>query len=117
MFRGATGITLLFLALAAVVLGASGAYEFTMNSIDGKATPLAGFKGKVTLIVNVASQCGYTPQYAGLETLYEKYREKGFMIAGFPANNFGSQEPGSNEEIKQFCSRNYSVKFPMFAKI
>lgn len=88
-----------------------------MNSIDGKSTPLANLKGKVTLIVNVASQCGFTPQYAGLEALYEKYRDKGFVIAGFPANNFGSQEPGSNEEIKQFCSRNYSVKFPMFAKI
>jgi glutathione peroxidase len=117
MFRSVIGIASLLLCFAGVVLGASSAYEFTMNSIDGKAIPLANFKGKVTLIVNVASQCGYTPQYAGLEALYEKYRDKGFVIAGFPANNFGSQEPGSNEEIKQFCSRNYSVKFPMFAKI
>ena len=117
MLRSATAIAALMLALAATVFGASGAYEFTLNSIDGKPVPLSNFKGKVTLIVNVASQCGYTPQYAGLEALYENYRDRGFIIAGFPANNFGSQEPGSNEEIKQFCSRNYSVKFPMFAKI
>ncbi len=103
--------------MSTTLSGASGAYDFTLNSIDGKATPLAGFKGKVTLIVNVASQCGFTPQYAGLEALYEKYRDHGFVIAGFPANNFGGQEPGTNEEIKQFCNRNYSVKFPMFAKI
>ena len=110
-------IAVLLLARSTTLSGASGAYDFTLNSIDGKATPLAGFKGKVTLIVNVASQCGFTPQYAGLEALYEKYRDHGFVIAGFPANNFGGQEPGTNEEIKQFCNRNYSVKFPMFAKI
>jgi len=110
-------IAVLLLAMSTTLSGASGAYDFTLNSIDGKATPLAGFKGKVTLIVNVASQCGFTPQYAGLEALYEKYRDHGFVIAGFPANNFGGQEPGTNEEIKQFCNRNYSVKFPMFAKI
>ena len=105
------------LLLTSSALAASTMYEFTMNSIDGKETPLAAFKGKVTLVVNVASQCGFTPQYAALESVYEKYRDKGFSIAGFPANNFGFQEPGSNEEIKAFCSRNYSVKFPMFAKI
>ena len=110
-------IAVLLLAMSTTLSGASGAYDFTLNSIDGKATPLAGFKGKVTLIVNVASQCGFTPQYAGLEALYEKYRDHGFVIAGFPANNFGGQEPGTNEKIKQFCNRNYSVKFPMFAKI
>ncbi len=108
---------LLAMTMAGALFGATGAYDFTMNSIDGKATPLATFQGKVTLIVNVASQCGYTPQYAALEAVYEKYRDKGFVIAGFPANNFGGQEPGSNEEIKQFCSRKYSVKFPMFSKI
>lgn len=107
----------LVLTMSATLFGASGAYDFTMNSIDGKATPLATFKGKVVLIVNVASQCGYTPQYSALEAVYEKYRDKGFVIAGFPANNFGGQEPGSNEEIKQFCNRKYSVKFPMFSKI
>jgi glutathione peroxidase len=88
-----------------------------MNSIDGKAVPLATFKGKVTLLVNVASRCGYTPQYTALEKVYEKYKDRGFAIAGFPANNFGEQEPGTNEEIKQFCSAKYNVTFPMFAKI
>ena len=107
--------TILF-AMTTTLFGAS-AYDFTMTSIEGKATPLAVFKGKVTLIVNVASQCGYTPQYSALEAVYEKYRDHGFVIVGFPANNFGGQEPGSNEEIKQFCNRKYSVKFPMFSKI
>jgi glutathione peroxidase len=107
----------LLLLVATVVFGGSGVYQFTMNSIDGKATPLAEFKGKVTMIVNVASRCGYTPQYSALEAVYEKYKDRGFVIAGFPANNFGGQEPGSNEEIKQFCSAKYNVKFPMFAKI
>src|SRR5882762_8542311 len=108
-------IACLLLAFSAVVFGASNAYDFTMNAIDGKATPLSAFKGKITLIVNVASQCGYTPQYTALEAVYEKYRDRGFVIAGFPANNFGSQEPGTNEEIQQFCSRKYSVKFPIFS--
>ena len=112
-----TRILVLLLAMSTTVFGAPGAYDFTMNSIDGKAAPLAAFKGKVTLIVNVASQCGFTPQYAALEAVYEKYRDHGFVIAGFPANNFGGQEPGTNEEIKQFCNRTYSVKFPMFSKI
>ena len=110
-------ICVLLLLVATVVFGGSGVYQFTMNSIDGKATPLAEFKGKVTMIVNVASRCGYTPQYSALEAVYEKYKDRGFVIAGFPANNFGGQEPGSNEEIKQFCSAKYNVKFPMFAKI
>lgn len=92
-------------------------HEFTMNAIDGKPTPLAAYKGKVALVVNVASQCGYTPQYKGLEEIYEKYKDHGFVILGFPANNFGQQEPGSNDEIKQFCSRKYNVTFPMFSKI
>lgn len=106
-----------FLALGSLVFGASSVYEFTMNSIDGKPVPLASYRGKVLMIVNVASRCGYTPQYAALESVYEKYRDRGLVIAGFPANNFGGQEPGSNEEIKQFCSAKYNVKFPMFAKI
>jgi glutathione peroxidase len=71
----------------------------------------------VALVVNVASQCGYTPQYAGLEAIYEKYKDQGLVVLGFPANNFGNQEPGTNDEIKQFCTRNYKVTFPMFAKI
>ena len=92
-------------------------YGFEMEDIDGNPVKLAQYKGKVLLIVNVASKCGYTPQYAGLEALYEKYRDRGFAVLGFPANNFGSQEPGSNEDIKQFCTVNYHVTFPMFSKI
>lgn len=98
-------------------MAAENIHEFTMKSIDGKPAPLAAYKGKVVLAVNVASQCGYTPQYAGLESLYKKYKDKGLVVAGFPANNFGSQEPGTNDEIKTFCDRNYKVTFPMFSKI
>jgi glutathione peroxidase len=87
------------------LFAASSLYNFTLPSIDGKPMPLANFKGKVVLMVNVASQCGYTPQYSGLEALYEKYKDQGFVILGFPANNFGAQEPGTNEEIKTFCTR------------
>ncbi len=92
-------------------------YQFTLNDIDGSAVLLETFKGKVLLIVNTASQCGLTPQYEGLQALYQKFKDKGLVVLGFPANNFGNQEPGSNEEIKKFCSTNYGVGFPMFAKI
>lgn len=92
-------------------------HEFTLNSIEGKPAPLSAYQGKVVLIVNVASRCGFTPQYAGLEALYEKYKDRGFVILGFPANNFGGQEPGTNEEIKTFCSTKYNVTFPMYSKI
>jgi glutathione peroxidase len=110
-------IMLLGLAIGAMAFGASSVYDFTLSSIDGAAAPLSSFKGKVVLLVNVASKCGYTPQYAGLEKLYEAYKDKGFVIVGVPANNFGGQEPGSNEEIKTFCSRNYNVTFPMMSKV
>lgn len=103
--------------MSAAMFGASNVYEFTMNSIDGKPLPLASFKGKVMLIVNVASKCGFTPQYEGLEAVYEKYKEQGLVIVGFPANNFLAQEPGTNEEIKTFCSTKYNVKFPLYSKI
>ena len=92
-------------------------YSFTMKSIDGTEVPLSTYKGKVVLVVNVASKCGYTSQYAGLQELYEKYKDQGLVILGFPANNFASQEPGTNEEIKSFCTVNFGVTFPMFAKI
>src|SRR5712664_3617266 len=92
-------------------------FDFTLNSIEGQATPLASFKGKVVLLVNVASRCGFTPQYAGFDALYEKYKDRGFVIVGIPANNFGAQEPGSNQEIKTFCTSKYHVKFPMMAKV
>ena len=105
------------LVMATSLFAASGIYSFTLNSIDGKPAPLADYKGKVVLLVNVASQCGYTPQYSALEAIYEKYKGQGFVILGFPANNFGAQEAGTNEEIKTFCTRKYSVSFPMYAKI
>ncbi len=96
---------------------ASSVHEFTMKTIDGAPAPLAQFKGKAVLFVNVASQCGYTPQYKGLEALYRKYKDQGLVIVGVPANNFGAQEPGSDAEIKTFCSRNYDVTFPMMSKV
>ena len=106
-----------FLLLSTSLFAASTIYEFTLHSIDGQPTALAQFKGKVVLIVNVASKCGFTPQYAGLEALYNKYKDRGFVVLGFPANNFLWQEPGTNEEIKAFCTRKYNVTFPMFAKV
>ena len=92
-------------------------YDFTVKAIDGKDLPLSTFKGKKVLVVNVASKCGFTPQYAKLEELYEKYGKDDFVVIGFPANNFLHQEPGTNEEIKEFCTLNYGVTFPMMAKI
>jgi glutathione peroxidase len=105
------------LTMTTSLIAGSGLYGFTLNSIDGKPAPLADYKGKVVLIVNVASRCGYTPQYTALEATYEKYKAQGFVILGFPANNFGAQEPGTNEEIKTFCTRKYNVSFPMYSKI
>lgn len=92
-------------------------HDFTVRTIDGKEFPLAQLKGKKVLVVNVASKCGLTPQYEELQALYDKYGSDKFMIIGFPANNFKGQEPGTNEEIQQFCSLNYGVTFPMMAKI
>jgi glutathione peroxidase len=103
--------------LASALYAAGGIHEFTLHSIDGKSTPLADYKGHVVLVVNVASKCGYTPQYAGLEALYRKYKDRGLVLIGVPANNFGAQEPGTNEEIKTFCTRTYGVSFPMMAKV
>jgi glutathione peroxidase len=96
---------------------ASSVYDFTLNDIDGKPVSLSQYKGKVVMLVNTASFCGNTPQYADLEKVYETYKDKGFEILAFPANNFGQQEPGSNEEIKGFCLTKYSVGFPLFSKI
>lgn len=92
-------------------------YEFKPTNINGKETSLSEYKGKVLLIVNTASECGYTPQYEGLQTLYEDYKDKGLVVLGFPANNFGGQEPGTDKEIKKFCKVNYDVNFPMFSKV
>ena len=93
------------------------ALDFKAKTIDGETVDLENYEGKVVLIVNTASQCGLTPQYAGLQELYSKYKGKGMVVLGFPCNQFGSQEPGSEAEIKQFCSTKYSVSFPMFSKI
>ncbi|SPE54245.1 Hydroperoxy fatty acid reductase gpx1 [Verrucomicrobia bacterium] len=92
-------------------------YGIPLKNIDGQPTSLKPYQGKVLLIVNVASKCGFTPQYAGLEAIYEKYKDKGFAVLGFPCNQFGAQEPGTDEEIKQFCSTKYQVSFPLFDKI
>ena len=92
-------------------------YDFTANALDGHEVPLAQFRGRVLLIVNTASKCGFTPQYKGLEELYQQYREKGLTVLGFPCDQFGHQEPGSAEEIGAFCERNFGVTFPLFAKI
>lgn len=92
-------------------------HQFTVKDINGETFDFDNLTGKKVMIVNTASKCGLTPQYEVLEELYQKYKEKGFVIVGFPANNFGGQEPGSNEEIKGFCQKNYGVSFPMMAKI
>ena len=92
-------------------------YDFSAKTIDGDEQKLSAYKGKTLLVVNVASKCGFTPQYTGLEALYEKFKDKGLVVLGFPCDQFGHQEPGDENEIKNFCSLNYDVKFPLFAKI
>jgi len=92
-------------------------YDYTARSIDGEELPLSDYRGRGLLIVNVASRCGFTPQYAGLEALYRKYRERGFCILGFPCDQFGHQEPGEDAQIRDFCTLTYQVSFPLFAKI
>lgn len=94
-----------------------GTWNFSVKTIDGKDANLADYHGKVVMLVNVASKCGMTPQYQALQSTYEKYKDQGFVILGFPANNFNGQEPGTNEEIKQFCSTKYNVTFPLMSKI
>src|SRR5277367_877098 len=102
--------------VSSTMFGAS-IYDFTMRSIDGKPVPLASFQGKLTLVVNVASKCGFTPQYEGLEALYRQFRDRGLVVLGFPCDQFGHQEPGAEAEIKTFCQQQYDVSFPLFAKI
>jgi glutathione peroxidase len=92
-------------------------YDIDVTTIDGERLSMAAFKGRTLLIVNVASNCGYTPQYAGLEALYRRYKDKGFVVLGFPSNQFGRQEPGTESAIKEFCDRRYQITFPMFAKV
>ncbi len=109
-------LTVLSLAQIALAGNSSPLQSIPLKDIDGKDTSLAAYAGKVVLLVNVASKCGYTPQYAGLEALYEKYKDKGLVIVGVPSNDFGGQEPGSAEEIKTFCSSKYNVTFPLLEK-
>jgi glutathione peroxidase len=106
-----------FLGATVAIAGDKNVYDFTLNSIDGQPAPLSAYKGKVVMLVNVASRCGFTPQYSALEAVYDKYKDRGFVIVGVPANNFGGQEPGSNQEIKTFCSSKYHVTFPMMSKV
>ena len=105
------------IAMTAIAASAQSIYDIKLADIDGKPTTLAAYKGKAVLIVNVASKCGFTKQYTGLEATYQKYKTQGFVVLGFPCNQFGGQEPGTNEEIKQFCSSKYNVTFPLFDKI
>src|SRR6202022_1525498 len=102
---------------AGVIGGEKTVLDYTLKTIDGQAAPLGAHKGKVVMLVNVASRCGFTPQYTALESTYEKYKDRGFVIIGIPANNFGAQEPGTNQEIKTFCQSKYSVTFPMMSKV
>lgn len=110
-------LTALLASLFAMTAFAAGLYEIPVKDIDGNDTSLAPYRGKVMLIVNVASKCGNTPQYSALQNLYEKHKDEGFVVLGFPCNQFGYQEPGSNEEIKEFCSSEYHVDFPLFDKV
>jgi glutathione peroxidase len=115
-------LVVMIVACAAFACAASSAWAAAplageMKAIDGKPVDLGSYKGKVVLVVNVASRCGYTKQYAGMQKLYDTYKDKGFVILGFPANDFGAQEPGTDAEIANFCSTKYGVTFPMFSKI
>jgi glutathione peroxidase len=107
----------LILFASAVTGAAKSVFDYTLSTIDGQPAPLSAYKGKVVMLVNVASRCGFTPQYTALESIYEKYKDRGFVIIGIPANNFGAQEPGTNQEIKTFCQSKYNVTFPMMSKV
>jgi len=111
------GLIVAVLCAAHVALAESKLYDVPLKDIDGKDTSLKAYSGKVLLVVNVASKCGNTPQYGGLETLQQKYKDQGFTVLGFPCNDFGAQEPGSNADIKEFCTSKYSVTFPIFDKV
>ncbi len=115
--RKAFLLSMVGLILAADVLSAASVYDFQLNSINSEKVPLDDFKGKVLMIVNVASFCGYTPQYEGLEKLYLRYKDQGFVVLGVPSNDFGQGEPGTDLEIKKFCRRRYDVTFPMMSKV
>jgi glutathione peroxidase len=111
------GLVSIALTASAYAAAEKSVYDFTLKSIDGQPTRLSEYHGKVLLLVNVASHCGFTPQYTALEALYEKYKDRGLVIVGVPANNFMGQEPGTDEEIKTFCTKKYNVSFPMMSKL
>lgn len=122
--RGIVSLMKIIILLAAILAlqvasarAADSIYDIPLKDIDGKATSLKPYQGKALLIVNVASRCGFTPQYTALEALYQKYKDRGLVVLGFPCNQFGGQEPGTDAEIKQFCTSKYNVTFPMFDKI
>jgi glutathione peroxidase len=110
-------LTLGLILISLSMVSQNSIYDFTVKDINGHEFPLSQLKGKKVMIVNVASKCGFTPQYKQLEAIYKKYKDDGFVIVGFPANNFRHQEPGTNSEIKQFCTLNYDVTFPIMSKI
>jgi len=112
-----TGAAAVLAATTLAAVAADSVYDIPLKDIDGQATSLKPYQGKVMLIVNVASHCGFTPQYAALESVYKKYSDQGLVVCGFPCNQFGSQEPGTEAEIKQFCTAKYDVTFPMFSKL
>jgi glutathione peroxidase len=112
-----TAFITIFMLMAAPTERTDDIYQYELNLINGEKISLEDFEGDVLLIVNTASECGHTPQYEGLQKLYEEYSERGFKILGFPANNFGGQEPGTDEEIAQFCEMNFGVTFPLFSKV
>src|ERR1700677_32117 len=112
-----TSATLAFTSMNLPAYPVQSLYDLQVNSLDGKPVDLGQYKGHVVLVVNVASKCGFTPQYAGLEKLYLDYKDKGFFVLGFPANDFAHQEPGTHAEIAAFCSTKYNVTFPMFEKV
>ena len=110
-------LAFLLIMIASTAFADSPLYDIPVKTLAGKDTSLKAYAGKVLLIINVASECGYTPQYAGLEALWKKYKDQGVVVLGFPCNDFGGQEPGSNDEIQTFCRVNYGVTFPMFSKV
>jgi glutathione peroxidase len=116
-FAGTSGATLANPLQGAVPMSSESLYGLATKTLEGKDVSLGDYKGKVALVVNVASECGYTPQYAGLEKLYEELKDKNFVILGFPSNDFGGQEPGTPDQIRTFCTKNYSVTFPLFEKL
>ena len=117
MLRTITCLMVILMAISSAQAADKSAYDFSFTAIDGGALPLSDFKGKAVLVVNTASECGYTPQYKDLQAVWERYRDRGLVVLGVPSNDFGGQEPGTEAEIKRFCERQYAVDFPLTAKV